>query len=117
MIKFTSTNYEALAEGMTKKIPTKVHNNITVSTNGIEEETNVRVKMDYEINIAKIEQADYNDLLNMFSYENDFSINDNSRNHEGTHYKITGTTFSLTEIENKNDKNFYYTGAFGIVKI
>ena len=117
MLIFNSTNLSVRANGYAKLIPTKVHRNVTESTNGIEEETFVRGKMNYDITITKMEQADYLKMIDIFLYENDFGIIDTDRNFDGQHYKLSSDEFSLQEVENKKDKSFYYTGNFRLIKI
>jgi len=117
MIIFESTNITSRGIGTLKKIPTKVFVNTTVSTNGVINETHVRGKMNFEVNIVKIDQDEYDYLCDIFLLENDFNIKDTDRGLEGRGYKLSGETFSLTEIENKKEKNFYYTGNFNVEKL
>jgi len=119
MLIFISTNITVRADGYAKLIPTKIHRNTTLSTNGIEEETFVRGKMNYDITITKMPQADYLKMIDIFLMpsENDFSIIDTDRNIDGQHYKISADEFMLNEVENKKEKSFYYVGNFRIVKI
>lgn len=117
MIKLKSMYYNVECIGTLKRIPKKVFQVQTVSTNGVVEETYVRSKMNYEINIAKIDEPNYINLIDMFLYDNDFSIIDTDRNIEGSHYRITGDTLTLNEVENKKDKEYYYTGTLTLEKI
>lgn len=117
MILIESDNYKVEFYGTSRKLPKKVHYNKTISTNGIENSTTVRPKMDYEINVVKMEQVDYDKLIKIFLYENSFSFIDKDKNHEGQQYEISGEQFSLDEVENKKHKSYQYKGVFNIEKI
>jgi len=117
MIIFNSANLTAKAEGYLKRVPTKIFRVETISTNGISEETMVRGKMDYDVIITQAEEDEYSKLIDMFFYENDFSIIDTDRNIDGQHYKMNTNDFMLNEVEDKKEKCFYYVGNFRIVKI
>jgi len=116
MLIFTSTNIIAKATGIAKVIPKKIHRIKTTSTNGIDNETSVRGKVNYNITITEMSQDNYDKMLDIFRLENDFGFMDTERGFDGQSYYLDMDEFSLNEIENKDEKVFYYSGAFLITK-
>lgn len=116
MIKFTSDNFQVSAIGTLKKIPDLRGTNITTSINQVKQKTSIRGVMEYDVNITKMEQEEYDKMINMFLLDGEFNIVDTERNFEGKTYFIEDNSFSLNEIEDKKRKCYYYTGSFRVTK-
>ena len=116
MLRIISDNFEVSAIGTLTKIPTLRGTNVTTSINQVKQKTSIRGLMEYTINIVKMEQEEYDKMINMFLYDGEFSIIDTERNFEGNKYFIEEDTFSLAEIEDKKRKCYYYSGSFKVTK-
>ena len=114
MIKITSTSYSATAEGSTTMEGKKTGRVVTISTNGISKESSTRSMRTYNITITNMDQANYDELMDMFLYDNDFVIEDTNRNFEVGNFFIDSDSFKLQDNEDKKEKGYYYTGAIPI---
>jgi len=111
MIIITSNSYSCTCEGMIAIKRSKRGRVITNSTNQIKKEDSVRVVTELSsVSITNMDQENYDILLDIFSYENSFVIEDTNRNIKLGNFIIDSEELSLQDIENKKEKSYYYTG-------
>jgi len=116
MLIFKSDNYKSICRGTSEGMVVKGHRNVTVSTSYQKNETFVRNVTEFDVEIIEMSKENYKIFLDMFRNENDFSFIDTEDVEEGQHYFLDMNEFKLSKIENKKEKNYYYTGSFRISK-
>ena len=117
MIIITSDNYTFKAEGYCgNKYIEKRGRKTTTSSNGIKKETFTRVVEKLDIDITFATQEQYDILLDIFAFENSFVIEDTQRKIEIGTFFIDTDVFKLNSVEDKYNKNYYYTGSIPVTK-
>jgi len=116
LIIIKSNNYTIRANGTLKVKMKKRGRIVTDSTNGVKDESYTRRLKTYDLNISKMTQGNYNNLLDMYGKENSFTVEDTDRNIFDGQFFIDTNEFSLQENENKKEKGYYYNGSTPLEK-
>jgi hypothetical protein len=119
MVRLTSKikNYTVVCEGYLKKIPSKRNRILTTSVNGVLEESFTRANYDYDVIINDMDDENYSIFCELFLRDNQFLIDDTERGITDGYFMIDMEEPPLQEVEDKNEKEFYYTGNFRIRRI
>ncbi len=117
MIIITSENYIFKAEGYcSNTYREKRGRQVTISSNGIKKESFTRIVEKLDIEVTNVSQSQYDILLDIFSFENSFIVEDTQRRIESGTFLIEGDVFKLNSTEDKSEKNYYYSGNIPITK-
>lgn len=117
MVKIQSENYTCIFDGKLTKIPVKRNRKTTISTNGRLDETYVRPMVEYNVDLFHIDKENYENLIKILLYENKFSVFDSNRNIDDAYFMFDVNELSLTEIQDKDNYKFYYTGSQRIRRV